>query len=275
MRLATAVAVLAAVAAPGNARAEFTNSFALSPSTTAAGANPDLNFSFAFPGAPEVKSLAVTLPRGLNVGPRAISTPCPLAVAAAGACDPSSQIGTVSASALGSVTAFGDLFMTAPPSPIDVAGIAITLRVDGDRGTVVAQGSLRLDNMRTNQPRQRIRFAKIPRVTSTGAAFALTELTMSMGGWPSASEYPLVTNPSSCPTSAYSATSTAKAYDNTSSRSSSAYPTTGCADLQFSPTFDETFSDPIAGHSTDATFTIGMPLGHSSVRHLSLKLAPF
>ncbi|MFY9488517.1 MAG: hypothetical protein WAP35_07480 [Solirubrobacterales bacterium] len=272
--MASALTLMSATV-PAVASADFTSSLGISPSTTVVGANPELNLSLSVSGSPEVKSLTVTLPQGLHIGPGAVPNPCSLADAATASCAPSSQIGSVAATALGGVAATGQLFMTEPPASGYAAGVALVLGLTGSADIVIAQGALTLSNSGTNQPNQKLIFSEIPRLTSSSATFALTELSMTFNGWSEDASHALVTNPSTCPTSALTATSVATAYDDSVSQSSASYPTTGCNDLPFTPSFDESFSDPNAGHSTRTTFSLRMPLGNSSMKRLVLKFPSF
>lgn len=272
--LLAALALALTAIFPAAASASFTNSFSLSASTTAGGAHPELSATFQLSGSPDLKSLSMTLPQGLHVAPAAVSSPCSLADAAAGNCAPESQIGTLSATALGSLTASGQLYMTAPPTSADAAGISMDLQFDGGLGSVVAQGAFDLDNLGTTQPNQTIVFGDIPHLTSTGNVVSLTDLTITLSGTVGSPPYPLVTNPSTCPATAMVATSVVTAVDNTTAQASAAYPATDCNLLPFAPTFDEVFTNPNAGAPTNATFTVDLPLGSSSLKRLALKLAP-
>jgi hypothetical protein len=95
-RIAALLGVLGLAAAPASA-SEAITSFTLSPSSTQAGAHPDLSASFALavPGAPEsAREVVLDAPKGLFGNPGAV-TRCHAADFALAACPADSQVGLV------------------------------------------------------------------------------------------------------------------------------------------------------------------------------------
>lgn len=92
-----ALAVVLAALAPGRADAALSvASVAASPSTTQAGAHPDLALTISLGGAQDnIRDLTIHLPKGLVGNPQAVGT-CTQAQFAADGCPADSQVGTTS-----------------------------------------------------------------------------------------------------------------------------------------------------------------------------------
>ncbi|MGH2906046.1 MAG: hypothetical protein ACRDKI_04685 [Solirubrobacterales bacterium] len=253
---------------PSFASAAFTTSFTVDQSTTTAAAHPNLTATYNLPGSPDLKTLTTILPQGLHIAPGAVASPCSLATAAAGNCAASTKVGTVTAAALGSLTATGTLYLTSPPTPSDAAGLSIKLAVSGGRGNLIAQGSFDLNNIGVNQPNQRIVFSNFPTATKFGFPVHFTQLRLVL-----ASSF--VTNPSTCPSPASSVTVNAVATDGSIAQATASYPTTGCDTLPFSAGFSQSLSNPNAGQATNATYTVDVPAGSSSIGIFDVTLPPF
>src|SRR3954469_9118476 len=119
-----ALVVALALAVPASASAAVTiSSFKVTPSTTAAGAHPDLTIDTAFaldPATDDVKSVGVLLPQGLVGDPNAADR-CSAAAFKADTCPASSKVGTTTAAVTATVvvlpvdqTVPGDIYNLAP-----------------------------------------------------------------------------------------------------------------------------------------------------------------
>src|SRR3954469_2656837 len=118
-----ALVVALALALPASASAAVTiTNFKVTPSTTAAGAHPDLTIDTSFaldPTSDDVKSVGVVLPQGLVGAPNAADR-CTAAAFAADTCPASTKVGTTTANVTATLvvdlpqTVTGDVYNLVP-----------------------------------------------------------------------------------------------------------------------------------------------------------------
>src|SRR4051812_30730994 len=134
--LVALVAALAlAVPASASAAVTITN-FKVTPSTTAAGAHPDLTIDTSFaldPTSDDVKSVGVVLPQGLVGDPNAADR-CSAAAFAADTCPASTKVGTTTADVTATIllveapqTVTGDVYNLTPQGG-EAARLGVVLR---------------------------------------------------------------------------------------------------------------------------------------------------
>ncbi len=276
------ILTLAAVAGFGfaaSASAQFGATLTLTPSTTAVNAHPDLTLTTDFVGTPKPSDVTLKLPAGLRIAPGAIETPCPIADAEAGDCDPSTLIGSASVTLASGSPAAGELFLTEAPSSNLVAGVSLNVELPGGDGSFIAQAGLDLNlngaftvsGAPTSDQHQRITFPELPLTSSTGVSIQLTQLSMSFTGALGGS-FPLITNPSACPAVADTASATLVADDLSSATAIAQYPVTDCAPQTIDPTFSASLTNPTANAPTGARFTATVAPESSALRAIVLKL---
>jgi hypothetical protein len=147
--------------------------------------------------------------------------------------------------------------------------LSVKLALSGGLGTYVAQAGISFDLNGKLQQSSRLIFTSVPSTSLSGSAVHLTQLSLTLQGNTGAPAHPLVTNPSACPATSVTATTTATASDGSSAQAVTPYPVTNCAAVQVSQTLDASFTDPTAGHLTNATVTTSFPLGSSAVSGVS------
>lgn len=240
------------------------------PSTTQAGAHPDLDVTITPTKAGQFRSIDMTLPRGM-IGSLNSFPKCPLASVPTAGCDPSTKIGEVitkvQISGLTSLRPLkGDVFLTEPQVPGDVAGMVINVfgPVEPFADTIIP---LRM---------QLINNAQVMRVFSDSIPvkvgdiddplkftnFWVNEFKLHING-SAGSPYPLLTNPSRCAAGQFDAI-----LGDTEGNKSPARPiswtATGCESLAFAPTITQTFTNPVAGQVSGVVADIELPAGHST-----------
>lgn len=267
----TLLAVAALIAMPAAANAAFSVNQSFTPLSTVGAAHPDLVITSDFSGTPQVSSLAFVLPAGLTIAPAAVHDRCPLADVQSGSCAPSAQIGTASIAAQGMTTATGTVHLTAAPTPDYAAGVAISVDIPGAMGSVTIQGGLKFNFNGSAQQAEQLEFTSIPSETSNANPLQITQLSFTLSGATGAPDHPLVTNPSSCPTTAATVTTTASAGDGSTAQAVTAYPVTTCASIPATMTTDISLSNPIAGQNTNLTAAQYYPPGSSAVRNFSVR----
>ena len=269
------------LAGPVAARASVTmTSFTMTPSTTVAGAHPNVTVAASFKYSDTtdgLKRLQVNLPAGLLGNPNAVSR-CSSAQLASDSCPAASKIGTVSvtAQALGlplPVTAPGDVYDVTPtgsePARIGmvvrpVGGVLgkfsmsgpVTLRIPGDLGLVTT-----FDNL----PRTLPPVLGVARVPITIESISLT-----LDGLVNGGSAAFLTNPTSC-TSA-TGVGTASSYESSAgSRASAHFTPTDCAHEPFNPSIGFSFGSTRARTPSALTVTVTVPSQELPRRQSHLK----
>lgn len=235
----------------------------VTPSTTQAGAHPDLHASFNVSGG-QPKTLQIRMPAGFNASLAAVAN-CASADAQAGTCAASSKIGSGSITVdtfSGSQTGTGDVYLTDGPTATDAGGVAVKFTLPF--GTFIAQAGAYLVN---NGANQYLDIRSFP-TEINGTAFTVTNLTMDLSG-----ANGFLTNPSQCAADAFSSTGTA--FDGSVAAVETVpFQATGCAALEFNPVVSQTFSSLAAGTTSNVVANIDLPAGHSSIRNMTVLEPP-
>jgi hypothetical protein len=269
LTIAAMLVFAALLASPAGARAAVTmTSFTMTPSTTVAGAHPNVTVAASFrysDSTDDLKRLQVNLPAGLLGNPDAVAR-CSSAQLARDSCPAASKIGTVSvtAQALGlplPVTAPGDVYDVTPtgsePARIGmvvrpVGGVLgkfsmsgpVTLRIPGDFGLVTT-----FDNL----PRSLPPVLGVVRVPITIDSIALT-----LDGLVNRGSAAFMTNPTSC--SNATTVGAASSYESSArSQTSSHFSPTDCAHEPFDPGIRFSFGSTRARTPSSLTVTVTVP----------------
>jgi hypothetical protein len=267
----TAAAMLALAPAAASADFSVTN-FTLTPSTTQAGAHPNVTSVLSFGGSDTVRNLTMSLPAGLVGNPQA-APKCAVSDFRSDGCSSNSQVGTVSVKAtadgLLSLTISGSVYLLPPQGsePVDLGivvrpGIAdkmylvapITLRIPGDAGLNAT-------------------IADIPNnvILLGTASIQLNQMTLVLDG-SVAGGNAFMSNPTSC--QAESASVTASGYGSSPAVTrATAFQATGCASVPFTPALATTLSP--AARDTPTALTAALTLataGQSAVKNVSIAL---
>ena len=200
-----------------------------SETTTQAGASPGLTVTLTRPDRQQlIKNTVVHMPGGL-LGKLPGVPQCGLPQAAGGTCPAETRIGTTLAhvGAGGAVAAFpGAVYLTAPPSPGDLAGLSIVIPTavgSLDFGKVVQQAGIRL---RPGDFGLDVTTTDFPRFQS-GIPVLLRDiaLTIDRAGF--------LRNPTSCAAKSFGATF--NGFEGSTATAGSGYQATGCDKLAFRP----------------------------------------
>ena len=235
----------------------------ITPSTTQAGAHPNLAASINVSGG-QPKTLQIKLPAGFNASLAAVAN-CPTASALAGTCPASSKIGSGSLTAdtfSGSQTGTGDIFLTDGPTAADAGGVAVKFTFPF--GTFIAQAGAYLVN---NGANQYLDIRSFP-TEINGTAITVTNLTLNFSG-----ANGFLTNPSQCVADSFSSTGTA--FDGSIAAVETVpFQATNCGALAFNPTVTQTFSSLTAGTTSNVVADIDLPAGNSSIRNMTVLEPP-
>lgn len=232
--LLTAVVCVLIAPAAASARVDIT-AFSVTPSTTQAGANPNLVISTSFssnPASDDAATTTVRLPPGVVGNPKA--TPkCSAAQFNALSCPANTRIGSVSVdadTATGSVRSPGDVYNLSPLGA-EPARLGIVVRPPiGNPLTLIGVAKLgpetgyALETTFSNQPRQ-VQTGLLP------LDITVRKLDLTLLGRPGGA--PFTINPSSCATG--TATATVTSYGGQTSSRTAPFTATGCAGLAFKP----------------------------------------
>jgi hypothetical protein len=236
------VAVLALAALPAGAQAAVTITDAkIQPSTTAAGAHPDLTVDLSFgesPASDDLKDLTVTLPPGLVGNPRAADR-CSEASFQADSCPAPSKVGTTTVSAMVTIIATevaqdsnGDVYNLAPQGA-EPARLGVVVRP-----TTVGASKIFLEAPATIGPETnygtRTTFTNLPRMNGS-FAIRITRQVLTLNG--QAAHGAFLTNPTGCGTATMTATATS--YDDAAhpGGATASFTPTACDALPYSPGF--------------------------------------
>lgn len=261
--------------------------------TTQARAHPDLDVTIASESGEDLKTAKVALPDGFFGGLTGVQSLCPVAVAAAGNCTASSQVGTVETEArvddgndgnLALVRISGQVYLTESAHAGEPAGLSIKVPAviqELDLGDIIVSGRLQvrgqaqgIDSLVVDIPDRIIPDNGI----DTETEFDMRSIVLKLRTGPGAT-HPLLTNPSSCNGSAFIANFTG--YGSTASADANAFAATGCEALGFSPSLAMSVVDstsgkpPVNGSSTKAvsanlTATLTASPGDAGIKDVSI-----
>lgn len=294
--LLVAVVILAAL--PAVAGAFTVGGFSLHPEgpgstvpNTQAGTDADLVLDpIAFGGyassTDTLKDLSLQLARGLVANPSTIPAAdlCPDATlfSPAPSCPPGGRVGsgtlTANVGALMGVKLSAVLYLTAPPSPADAAGVGIIFSLGGTPIVGVA-GAADLNPDGTLQ----FNFANLPQSVSVAGvrqSLQITSLQLTVNGTvnPSGAQpVPFTRLPTSCGAATSIVRADAYSAPGAVQTQATQFAPTGCAKLTYSPKFFRATAilsprDP--GLALTTTFDLGAGAGESATSALSLSL-PF
>jgi hypothetical protein len=276
------LALAAASLVPATAQAAVSiTSVQLQPSTTAAGAHPDLTIDTKFdenPQSDDVKSLGVVLPQGLIANP-ASADRCNQSDFGADSCPAGSKVGSAQVSEVVTVagvdmpmTASGDVYVLDPQGS-EPARLGLVARSSG----AVPLPKVFLQSGVTIGPATNYgiatNFDNIPRRVG-GFDIRITEAKLTLSG--TAAHGPFMTNPTDCRIATMTATATAYDQPGTATGSASFTPT-ACDQLPFAPQLSGTvggvgLTGP--GKAPPFAVTISMPSGQANISSVSLTLPP-
>jgi hypothetical protein len=260
--------------------------FSVTPSTTQAGAHPDVRISTGFalsPGDDDVRDVTVRLPKGLLGNPNA--TPkCTAAPFAADACPAATAVGSVQVTAdatvllaTSTVVSNGTVYNLAPagseparlgiivrPDPIGPVNIQRIALVGVAR--IGPETGYALETSFANQPRE-------AQSDAGPVPLAIRRIDLTLRGRPGAT--PFTVNPSSCGPA--TSTATADSYDapGTPSSGPSSFVPTGCAALPFAPRISGTVGAKgfnRKGSLVPLTTVFDFPAGGASLKDSVVKL---
>lgn len=256
-----ASSALAAIdAAPASASATVP-SFALTPSTTQAGTNPDINVAATFAGG-DPQSVTLALAAGLLANPT-VPVACSPSQLQSNACPSGSQIGsgTVSATEGGlPVNAAASLYLVAPQAG-ELARVGMV--VSTPLGMAVAQGPVTLRT--TPDVGANLTFSNLPN-TIAGAPVTVTGINLTLDGTVDGNAF--TRNPTSCRTATTDLQMTS--YQGGTADAQSSFTPTGCASLPFAPQLSA--SAAVAGWdgSTALTSAIAQGAGQAALNQAQL-----
>ena len=234
------LAVLLALALPAAASASVSiSSFKVTPSTTQAGAHPNLTIDTAFglaPASDDVKSVGVVLPQGLVGDPNAADR-CGAAAFAADTCPASSKVGTTTASVTATVllleipqTVNGDVYNLVPKGD-EPARLGVVLRPSLPGAAKVFLQSAVTTGPQTNYGLLTL-FDGLPR-DSNGIETRVNSMQLVLLG--KAAKGSFIQNPTSCREAKSTATVTSYDQPNAPRSASSSFTPTGCDREPFAP----------------------------------------
>lgn len=265
-------AVLAACPSSANA-AVAVASFSLTPSTTQAGSNPNLDIDAQFSSSPPtdtVRRLALSLPPGLFASPAAVPT-CAGADFAVDNCSPGSLIGSGSVTAT-AYTLFGE-FTAASPARVylvaaqgaEVARLGLVVSTPIGRVSSSAPVTIRtapdvgLDAVFSDLPNQ-----------LAGQGIAIRRIQLTLFGTVGSNAF--TRNPTSCGPATTSLV--VVAYDGTAASGQSAFTPTGCESLPFAPTGTARARLDPTGGGVAIRLAVAQPHGQAAVRRITQTLPP-
>ncbi|MGH2958283.1 MAG: hypothetical protein ACRDKE_01655 [Solirubrobacterales bacterium] len=249
----------------------------VTPSTTLAGAHPNLTSTVTLDGGYNPKSVKIDVPAGFNGGLTATSQKCEVTDAQIGECAttaPGSFIGTLTGEGVSTRDGYltgvsGSLYLTTPPDGDTPAGVAVDMLLPNGLGHIWAVGNVKIvqiDNGSIQgETHAVIEMQNIPQRTSDlGNPFHAVRATLSLQGDPAGGTYPLLTNPTTCPATPAQFKGAGTTYADPNDDGSEGppvpdvyidYPVTGCSTLEFDPQVNQEFfmPSPIDGSTYDPT----------------------
>jgi hypothetical protein len=273
-----ALVAVALTAAPASAGAAVTITDAkIQPSTTAAGAHPNLTVDLSFSSSPtsdDLKDLETTLPQGLVGNPKAADR-CSQANFQADSCPASTKLGTTSVEAVATIL----LVDTATTSSGDVYNLAPQGSEPARLGVIVRPSFPGASKSFLQSPAEigpetgygtRTKFTDIAR-TSGSVPIRVTRQVLTLNG--QAAHGAFLTNPTGCGTATMSATATS--YDDPThpSTATASFTPTACDALPYSPAFSGSIGgagNTAKGASPELTTTIVSTPGDANTRRASV-----
>lgn len=247
-----------------NVTGDFEITPEITPSTTQAGAHPDLS-AIANVSGGQPKTLQIKMPAGFNASLAAVPS-CAIDVAAAGNCPATSKIGTAQLAVDtfdGLQAGSGDIFLTDAPTAADAGGAAV--KIEMPFGTFITQAGAYLVN---NGANQYLDLRSFP-TNINGTEFTITQVRLDLEG----SDTAFLTNPSRCDADAFNSTGTA--FDGSIAAVETVpFQATGCDALLFDPQVTQSFSSLEAGTTSKVVATVELPAGHSSIRNMTVLEPP-
>jgi len=250
------------------------------PSTTVAGAHPDLDVKITPDESGQLRTVDMTLPKGL-IGSLTAFPKCPAANVATANCAAETEMGDVEvdyqiAGLSGLKPTDGSVFFTEAQSPGDVAGLVVRVNSPVPPfADVIIPLRVQLTN---NAQEMRIFSDSIPTVVGDinkpekFTNFWVNEFIMHVHG-SEGSPYPLLTNPSSCAAGQFSATF-GDTQGTKTAPASIPLQATDCASLPFNPAITQTFSSTAAGTLSGISASVSIPTNNSSFRILQVTEPP-
>lgn len=247
-----------------NVTGDFEISPEIHPSTTKAGAHPDMS-AIANVSGGQPKTLQIKMPAGFNASLAAVPL-CETTVAAAGNCPNNTKIGTAQLTVDtfdGMQTGMGDVFLTDAPTAADAGGAAV--KIEMPFGTFITQAGAYLVN---NGANQYLDLRGFP-TNINGTEFTITQVRLDFEG----SDTGFLTNPSRCEPDSFNSTGTA--FDGSVAAVETVpFQATDCQDLLFDPQVEQTFSSLEAGTTSKVVANVDLPAGNSSIRNMTVLEPP-
>jgi hypothetical protein len=268
----------AALPASAAASAQITN-LKITPSTTQAGAHPDVKIDFAFSASSgdHVKSIDVVLPQGL-VGDPTAADRCTEAQFQADNCPDSSKVGTQSAS----------VDVIVPP------GLPVSQQVDGDVYDLVphageparlgvilrpAVGSpIKLESGVKTGPSTNFgletKFDNLPQ-SQMGLETRIKGMSLTLKG--TAAHGKFITNPTSCHAATMRATIASYNAPNQPSSKTASYTPTDCGKLPFKPSLSASMGgkgQTALGRSPELVAVVSARRGDANAKRVAVTLPP-
>ncbi|MBJ7459330.1 MAG: hypothetical protein JHD02_09105, partial [Thermoleophilaceae bacterium] len=249
----------------------------VTPSTTLAGAHPDMTSTVTLDGGYNPKSIRIDIPAGLNGGLTATSEKCEVTDAQIGECAttaPGSFVGTLSGEGVSTRDGYltgvsGNLYITTPPDGDTPAGVALDMLAPNGLGHIWAVGLVKIvqtgNGNIQGETHAVIEVPNIPQRTSDLAnPFHVVTATLELQGDPAGGTFPLLTNPTTCPETPAQFRGVGTTYADPNDDASEGpaipevsvdYPVTGCSTLEFDPQVNQEFymPTPIDGSTYDPT----------------------
>jgi hypothetical protein len=253
---------------------DWSSTYTATTTTTQAGAHPDLDVDITPTGAGQMRSVDMTLPKGL-IGSLNSFPSCSDLVKAL--CPANTQVGSVDVDytihgGLVLKRSPGYVYFTGPQASGDAAGLVI--RVPGPVAPfadVIIPLRIQLIN---NSQQMRVFSDSIP--TDVGdihdptvfIRYWLKDFKMHING-STGSPFPLLTNPSSCAAGQFSNVTGGIEGPKTAVQTI-AFSATGCSTLPFAPTIAQTFTSTTAGTQAGVSAEVNLPAGNSSFKTLKV-----
>jgi hypothetical protein len=268
-----AVFSLLVLGAPDARAAISLTSLDVSPSTTQAGAHPDLSVAAGL-GGDTVRDVELTLPPGLVGNPTATDAVCTTAQFEASSCPAASKVGEAQSTALSAgfipATAEGDVFNIQPRGDEPARlGLDLDAKI---LDVIPAFTRIPLEAPITVRPSDAALVTTIQGVPNRalGLPLKVTGLTMTLDGT-APSGRPFLTNPTAC-TSAPSRMVVTD-HGGASAARDDGFTPTGCGAVPFTPSMSAAFTSSTARTPTGATVTLDVPAAETPIRQSTVRSA--
>jgi hypothetical protein len=292
--IATIAVALAAAVMASSANAAFgISNYAMTPSTTQAGAHPNMTWSFNRTGteSEDLRDMRIDLPPGLLANPESVTPKCTEAAFSTDTCAPNTQVGSLAYkftySGRTTINVPGNFYMLEPGAS-DVATVGFVLRPPkvcilifcAVTQKITQKTSFKLKSFDAphltieNQDAQRAVTTSIPLVFVTPSfSVDVTLKSVSITAQARAAKTKdgkyFMVNPTSCAPA--SSTATITSYDNVVASASSAFTPTGCDTVPFDPTFDFQPTDKGGGKTSTVAFTMNVPSADAQTQNSAPK----